>query len=222
MGCFYFNVKQGHIGMGALDKKIRIRKSSTFAPLTISLLLASLIFLIDIRLPLGVAGGVLYVAVILVSLWSHSYKQVVYLAFICSALTILGFYFSPPGGETWKVVTNRSLALFVIWVTAVLAIKWKAASIRNTHIEYEADKEMEKEKIYLATIHGAFHIINNLLNQLKLVKFEIKNNPDFDKKVAEMFNEMLAEANTLLSELSSVKQIDEKQIIQSVHPSKPL
>jgi len=179
-------------------------------------LLMSAIFAIDLQLPLGVAGGVPYVAVILFSLWLNNYKYVISLAIICSILTLIGFYFSPEGGELWKVIANRALALLVIWVTAVLAIKWETSQKRILQIKYKAKEE--KEKIYLATIHGAQHVTNNLLNQLKLVELEIQNNPDFDKEVTELFNNMLIEANTLLKELSSVKHIEAEEIMQSVYP----
>lgn len=34
---------------------------------------------------------------------------------------MFAYYYSPDGGELWKVLLNRLLALFVIWVTAILA-----------------------------------------------------------------------------------------------------
>ena len=76
----------------------------------------------------------------------------------------------------------------------------------------------EKEKIYLATIHGAQHITNNLLNQLQLVEFEIKKHSEFDKEVSSLFKGMLAEANSLMIDLSSVDKIDDEIIAQSVYP----
>ncbi len=90
--------------------------------LTGSVLLALLIFAIDLNLPLGVVGGVPYIAVILLSMRSTSKRFTLIAAIACSALTIFGIYFSPAGGELWKVIVNRSLALFAIWITAVLCI----------------------------------------------------------------------------------------------------
>lgn len=78
----------------------------------------------------------------------------------------------------------------------------------------------EKEDIYLATIQGAQHITNNLLNELQLVEFEIKKHPDFDKEVANLFRGMLDEAKNLIINLSSVKHIDATEIKDSVHPGK--
>lgn len=174
------------------------------------------IFSIDLQLPLGVAGGVPYIAVILISLWSPKHNLVIYLAVICSILTLLGFYLSPTGGEAWKVLVNRSLALFAIWTTTFLALKWKNREVKISLLNRQIKEE--KEIIYLATIHGAQHITNNLLNQLKIVEIEIENHPEFDKAVSSMFNDMLVEANTLIKDLSSVGNIDGETIRKSIQP----
>jgi len=94
-------------------------QSNTF----ICLILSSAIFVFDIMLPLGVAGGVPYITTVLVSLKSNSIKFTIYIAIGCSLLTIFGYYFSPEGGELWKVIMNRTVAIFAIWVTALLSIK---------------------------------------------------------------------------------------------------
>ncbi len=89
------------------------------------LTLAAMIFAIDSSIPLGVAGGVPYILIVLVSLWSPREKMPLYMAIIGSILTIIGFYCSPPGGELWKVLFNRILALFAIWTTAILSLQRK-------------------------------------------------------------------------------------------------
>jgi len=81
------------------------------------------IFIVDSLIPLGVAGGVPYVLVVLASLWAPRRRLTWYVAIATSILTILGFFSSPVGGELWKVLFNRSLALFAIWTTAVLSVQ---------------------------------------------------------------------------------------------------
>lgn len=94
--------------------------------------------------------------------------------------------------------------------------KWKR---HESEIFLLHDKiKQEKEKIYLATIHGAQHITNNLLNGLKLVELEIENHTEFDKEVSSMFNNMIAEANTLMKDLSSVENIEDEAIRKSIYP----
>jgi len=91
----------------------------------VSISIIAAVFCVDLLVPLGVAGGVPYIAAILASLWNPKENATIIFAIICSALTILGFYFSPSGGELWKVIFNRAIALFAIWITAILCVKWK-------------------------------------------------------------------------------------------------
>jgi len=86
--------------------------------------LAAGVFLVDITsLPLGVAAGVAYVAVVLLSLYLPRWQYSIFVAGVVSILTILGFFMSEPAGIPWIAVANRLLALVLIW-TAVLAGNW--------------------------------------------------------------------------------------------------
>ncbi len=89
--------------------------------------LAGTILVFDISLPLGVAGGVPYVAVILLGIWFPYRSHVLVTALLCSLLVAVGYWQSPAGGIDWVVLSNRGLALFVIWVTTVLVVLRKAA-----------------------------------------------------------------------------------------------
>ncbi|MCH7940018.1 MAG: PAS domain S-box protein, partial [Candidatus Marinimicrobia bacterium] len=89
--------------------------------LTFAVLLLASVFALDLAIPLGVAGGVPYMAAVLLTLWA-SRRATLAIAVLASTLTILGFFFSPAGGELWQVLINRFLALFAIWVTTVLII----------------------------------------------------------------------------------------------------
>jgi hypothetical protein len=99
------------------------RSDSKIIALCLTLSIA--IFILDSLIPLGVAGGVPYILVVLVSLWSPRKKLPIYVAIGGSILTVIGFYSSPAGGELWKVIFNRSLALFAIWTTAILSVQRK-------------------------------------------------------------------------------------------------
>lgn len=206
--------------MNTKNKKIKKYAPAEIKLYIICAILMATTFIIDLQIPLGVAGAVPYVFVILISLWSQkpNTRLVISLVVACTFLTLLGFYFSPSGGELWKIIFNRVLAIFAIWITATLTLKWKIHE--QVVFDIKSKMEKEKEEIYLATIHGAQHITNNLLNELKLVELEIEKHPDFDKEISAMFSDMLTEANDLIHELSSVDEINEQSIRQSVHPKK--
>lgn len=94
--------------------------------LSLSLLIAVGIFGLDLLVPLGVAAGVPYVAVVLLGAWLPWRHSIIGLAAIGTAFTVLGFLFSPAAGIAWVVLTNRGLALLVIWVTAILMLQRRA------------------------------------------------------------------------------------------------
>jgi hypothetical protein len=104
------------------------------------LALALVIFLFDISLPLGVAGGVPYILIVLLALWSPRPSLPIHMAIMGSILIICGFYFSPAGGELWKVLLNRLLALFAVWTTGVL-------SVQRNRIMQEKEKALRDLKI---------------------------------------------------------------------------
>jgi hypothetical protein len=85
------------------------------------------ILLLDLSIPLGVAIGVLYVVVVLVSLGAPHKRFTLFIAILCSMLTIGAFLWKPPVAESWKALFNRSLSLFVIWSTATLGLQRKRA-----------------------------------------------------------------------------------------------
>jgi PAS domain S-box-containing protein len=97
--------------------------SNHFKVIGSSIVAAVIILIFDIYLPLGVAGGVPYVVLVLIGLWSPWRYYVYLMAVIGTILTGLGYFISPEGGIPWIVFTNRALALFVIWITAILGTR---------------------------------------------------------------------------------------------------
>ncbi|MBI4389117.1 MAG: PAS domain S-box protein [Nitrospinae bacterium] len=83
------------------------------------------IFIVDLSIPLGVAAAVPYIAVVLFGLKFSKRETIIYFASLASILTLLGYFFSPPGGELWKVFANRFLSLFAIWTVASVCYAYK-------------------------------------------------------------------------------------------------
>jgi signal transduction histidine kinase len=100
--------------------------------------LAALIFAIDLSLPLGVAGGIPYIVVVLIGVWHPSPRFTLVVALAATGLTGLGYVLSPPAGVPWIVVTNRGLALFAIWTAAALVVYHKRAEVRTLVVGEQA------------------------------------------------------------------------------------
>ncbi len=109
--------------------------------------LAAAILGVDLAIPLGVAGGVPYIAVVLISLWAHDKRFTVLAAGICSILTLVGFLYSASGGEMWQVVFNRLLALFAIWVTAFITLQREAMAAKREQAIFDREKALEDVKV---------------------------------------------------------------------------
>ena len=98
------------------------------------------IFILDSQLPLGIADGVLYVALVLLGMMARNRSLIIVAAFLGSALNLLGYFLSPPGGDLIHVITNRVLAFLIICVTAILCL------LRN-----KADEKLESARSFLET-----------------------------------------------------------------------
>ncbi len=98
------------------------------------------IFLFDLTIPLGMAGGVPYVALVLLGMWAPKTAHIFILAGAGTVLTILGYVLSDAGGVPWVVLVNRGMAFFVIWSTAVLVAhrKQRQDALDRSHEELEA------------------------------------------------------------------------------------
>ncbi|TXT37579.1 MAG: sensor histidine kinase with ATP-binding region [Planctomycetota bacterium] len=123
-------------------------------------ILAAIVFVVDVFLPLGVASGVLHVGVVLVALRSSSERLVIGTAVACSLLTLLDMPLSPGPGSTewWKVIVNRGLSVFVIWVTAILG--------RQRNLAAEAQRRHLTELAHLGRVKTAECLAGALAHEL--------------------------------------------------------
>ncbi|MCH8861854.1 MAG: PAS domain S-box protein [Proteobacteria bacterium] len=88
----------------------------------VSFAIAAVTLAFDLATPLGVAGGLPYVAMVLCGHWTGSRNFTILLASAASLLTGAGYLLSSAGGVPWIVLTNRGLAISVIWVTALVIV----------------------------------------------------------------------------------------------------
>lgn len=160
-----------------------MNKLSNFQITLLCGLLSISILIIDAFLPLGFAGGVPYIFVIILSLFSSQKYFTLRVAFVTSILTIVGFYISPLGAEFWQVLLNRSIALFVIWSTALLSIKLKQTIDEKKQKEDEFKKifELSPDIIGKGTTDGRFTEINSAITKtLGYTKEEFISKPFID------------------------------------------
>lgn len=93
------------------------------------------IFALDLVTPLGMAVPLLYLFPILLTNWVCGRREALYFTAVCTALGILGYFLSPPGGSYRIALFNRTVGLAALWALAVFmtgqrrAVQEKAAAL---------------------------------------------------------------------------------------------
>ncbi len=158
--------------------------------------LSLFIFALDLRLPLGVAGVVPYVAVVLLGLLTSGTGFVIAAAITSSILTLLGLHLSPPGGEFWLVFTNRILAIFAIWVTAGLCLLQK---------RYEK-KLLDNQKLLESRVEEKTEDAKRAMRHMAM-----------DEKRIKQYAEDLIRSNRELDEFAFIVSHDLKEPLRGIY-----
>ena len=116
--------------------------------------LALAVLLVDWFTPSPVAEGMLYSFVVLLSIRARAGWLTIAFAALSSVFIGIGFVVSPPGGELGLSLTNRCLAVALVWMTA-------GVLVRRLHVEKERDlalKEREEARAHIQFLHGLLPI----------------------------------------------------------------
>lgn len=126
------------------------------------LLLSMVILIIDISIPLGIAGGVPYLIVVLLALREKDPRFPIGFAVTGSLLTLIGLMLSNPLATPWMVYSNRGLALLAIWATALLGLQLKRyqAQLSESEGRFQLLADNAPVMIWRADRQGAWDFIS--------------------------------------------------------------
>src|SRR4051812_21786107 len=89
-------------------------------------ILAVAIFVVDVTTPLGNGIAALYALPLLVGTINEPPRFQLVAAAVASALTVARAWLAGPGVAVEYIVTNRSIALILIWATAIVLARFRA------------------------------------------------------------------------------------------------
>ena len=133
--------------------------------------LSVLFFVADLCLPLGVAAGIPYMVVILLSVLVQSQRLTLGLSVLAAGLIVVGYFLSPDvGNRSWMVLTNRGLALAALAIVAALSLRTISRELRIRYLSRQLIQNHDSER---GRIARGFH--DGLGQQLVALKFALDN-----------------------------------------------
>ncbi len=151
-------------------------------PLWIPALLCFFVLTLDLSTPLGLAAGVGYIPIIFCSLWfTQTYMTFVFAA-TTTALTVLGYFASPPGSvETWIGIGNRGLTIGALWFVATLVYLRRSGDLISQ--KYMEDLKRSNQELddfaYIAS-HDLKEPLRGLFNHASFLLEDYKDKIDED------------------------------------------
>jgi PAS domain-containing protein len=112
---------------------------------------AVLIFVIDCQFPLGWVPSPLFVAVVEASMWLPGLRPIWIAGLGCTLLTVLAFFFSPPGPIDVGLF-NRGCSILAFWPVALFCVLYKRTEQR--FLELAAIVESSEDAIFSRTLDG--------------------------------------------------------------------
>jgi len=116
------------------------QEQSRIPAVPIALAIAAVVLLIDDYTPQEMPPQFLYVLCVLLAVWAQHERTIWGIAVLCTFLTFLGSYLSPPSFEMSIMLFNRFTAIVLIWLTAVLVWRYRRTqdTLRLLNKELEA------------------------------------------------------------------------------------
>lgn len=131
----------------------------------LGVVLALVIFLVDLQLPLGLVAGMLYVTVILLGLWIRQPSYPIIAALTATVLTAIDLAVGWGPAPNEVIYINRPLLALTFWITAVLVVRSRRLQdTAASHLKQLADLKyaLDQASIVATTdVQGRITYVND-------------------------------------------------------------
>lgn len=156
-------------------------KISTVVYYSVAGVVAFIIFLIDLRLPLGVAGGSLYAGLALIGLLASNRNLILLGAVVGSVFTVIGFFASPSGGEVWAALINRVISILTIWMTALICLNKQKSNTELQKTHHNLENRIAERTQSLYEINSVLENKNKYIQLHKNIAEKVNENLGVDE-----------------------------------------
>ena len=120
--------------------------------IAVMIVLAAVLFAVDVYFPPGVLDGIGYPSVMVLTLWLPGRRVVLVAATVFSLLTVIAYTLLSPGGIGEANIANRAFALILVWLVAALIRHRKAADAQLERALSLAEAASAAKSKFLATL----------------------------------------------------------------------
>ena len=178
----------------APGKNSRHEKKDLLLYLICAVLVVAILGL-DLKVPLGVAVVILYNAVILLALRSHSRKFILLITIVSTVFTVCPLFHKAPVDEMWKAVSNRVLALFTMWVGCYLGLQLEKIHETRERALHEREKALEEVRVLrgflpicasckkIRSMEGSWTLLEKYISEHSEAEFSHGLCPDCTRKL---------------------------------------
>lgn len=132
--------------------------------LPIALAIAAAVLAIDVYTPQEMPPQYLYVLCILLTVWSPRKQTLWWMATLCTILTALGAYLSPPTFDFYIILFNRSIAVVLFLATALLVQNYRRTHEQLHQLNRELEARVEDRTRELAHVFAEREQLNRDLH----------------------------------------------------------
>lgn len=120
-----------------------VHESTRTPVIGITVVIAVGILLVDVNTPQEIPPQFLYALCVLIAVWAKRERTIWLIAALCTGLTVLGSYLSPPSFDLAVILFNRISAIILIWLTAVLAYQYRRTHDQLVLLNQELEARVE-------------------------------------------------------------------------------